>query len=178
LLSFAELHFVHPYGHIARQKDGKFNIEDLISAEPETQGKLLPFEIVKLILDGGSFNWRDEYNQEPVDVTIQPIDFESNEINTHLDSNSPVSISLAFESGTKLDWNGSLALHPLQSEGRIHIRNLQSRQFWELFLQNQAVTLNKGINELDTQYYIDYNGGQLHTKLESLQFAANGFVMT
>ncbi|MGZ8153454.1 MAG: DUF748 domain-containing protein, partial [Methylovulum sp.] len=180
LFSFAELRLMHPYAHIGRQKDGKFNIEDLLSPEPETQEKqnqLLPFEIEKLSLAGGAFKWRDAHYAQSVDVTVQPIDLEINHINTHPDR-AELNISLVFESGAKLDWNGSLALNPLQSEGRIRIHNLQTRQLWEMFLQNQTFMLNKGVNELDTKYHIDYSGGQLHSKLESLQLIANSFALT
>ena len=37
--SFAELRLVHPNAQIGRQKDGKFNFEDLLTAESETQEK-------------------------------------------------------------------------------------------------------------------------------------------
>jgi hypothetical protein len=181
LFSFREVRLLQPYVHIGRGKDGVFDFSDLITGKPEKEeqkGGMLPFEIQNLRLINGDFRWQDAYSPQPVDATVQPFDLEINELITRQDRESGLSISLALKSGTKLDWTGNLALTPLHSEGRIHIQNLQTRQIWELCLQNQTFSLDKGVNELDMQYRFDFNGGKLHTELAPLQIMADGFAMT
>jgi hypothetical protein len=179
LISLEEVRLKEPFANLGRQKSGAFNYDDLFPAVPEPQEPgLVPFEIAKLRLIGGSLDWRDEFYPLPAGESLHSVNLEITDLITRQDSEAALNISLLLKSGAKLDWNGTLMLSPLHSAGRIHIRELQTRRLWELFLQgNKSVTLNKGANEIDAQYRFDSNGEQLNINLSPLQIAVNGFSM-
>lgn len=179
-LYIAELRLEHPYSRISRQKNGRFNYEDLIPGgfEQDKPVSLPPFEIASLRLTRGVLDWRDEYYKHPVEETIQPIDLEITDLADYQEKSSPFGLSLALKSGTTLNWSGSLSFAPLQADGPIKIGNLQSRQISEFFLQNQPVSLNKGVNHLESRCRIDYQKQQWHIRLEQLTLVANGFLLS
>lgn len=178
LLSFAEVRMEKPFIHVERLQNGAFNFDDMFLPAPpgEEESRLLPFEIEAMTLKGGLFDWRDRFYKEPTGEIVQPVNLAITGLTTRQDAESAFDVSLTLASGATLAWNGKLTLAPLHSEGRIHIRELQSRRLSEWFLQdNEFIALTTGVNAIDTQYRLDYQGDTLHVDLDPLQIAVENF---
>lgn len=123
-LTINDVQLQKPFVRLARQADGSFNFSDLIKAKTEEQpsdNKIFPISIINLAITEGKLSWENVSEKED----IIPLNFSLEHFSTQPDNPAQLSLSLALSSGGNLDWQGSLAIQPLQSEGHLKLEKLQ-----------------------------------------------------
>lgn len=118
----------NPYVHIARHKDGSFNVNDLISDKAETVPKnaaLFPVSIAKLSLSAGTLTWEDGSSGEAITETIAPIQLDIDGLTTQAGAESRLTLSLALASGGHLAWIGAFGISPAYSKGHIKLDGIK-----------------------------------------------------
>ena len=169
-LVFDEISLKKPFVHIARQKNGTFNFQDLFKAKAddkkEEDGQAFPVNIAKLSLSEGKLVWEDASFTKPVKEDIHPINIDIENFTTHADKQARLGLSLALKSGGHLDWKGTASIKPLSSEGHIKLDKVTLETIMALALPDTMPFNLKGYELLDADYKASYTEN-------GLKFAVN-----
>jgi len=160
-LTFREVTLERPYGRLTRQPDGSLNVDPLIAAatgepapsESDAQpGAPLRVLIGALSIVDGRIETRDETLPTPFTAVVGPIDINVNNLTTLPDREGLQRVSVATESGTQLEWSGSLELNPLVSEGSVTGSGPYLPLIYQYFQDQLNFELTEGAVELDFDY--------------------------
>ncbi|MDD1628561.1 MAG: DUF748 domain-containing protein, partial [Methylococcaceae bacterium] len=159
-LVFDEIVLKKPYVHIARQKNGAFNFQDLFKtqADDKTAEDRQPFpvNIAKLSLSEGKLAWEDARFTKPVTEDIDLINIDLENLTTHADKQARLNLSLALKSGGQLNWKGTTSIKPWSSEGHIKFNNVKLETIMALALPDTMPFDLKGYELLDADYKASY----------------------
>ena len=159
-LVFDEISLKKPFVHIARQKNGTFNFQDLLKGKAddkkEEDGQAFPVNIAKLSLSEGKLVWEDASFAKPVIEDIDPINLDIENFTTHADKQARLGLSLALKSGGHLDWKGTASIKPLSSEGHIKFDKVTLETIMALALPDTMPFNLKGYELLDADYKASY----------------------
>ncbi|MEI6268048.1 MAG: DUF748 domain-containing protein [Methylococcaceae bacterium] len=164
-LVFDEVLLSKSYVHIARQKNGTFNFQDLLKDKKDDnkqQGQPFPVNIVKLTLTEGNLVWEDARFDTPVIEDINPINLDIENLTTRTDKPARLGVSLTLKSGGFLDWKGTANLKTGSSEGHIKFDQVTLETIMALALPDNRLFNLKGYELLDADYNASYtkNGVQ------------------
>ena len=157
----------NPKVHLVKLKDGKFNFADMVKPNAKKEpkkpedGKMLPLQIAKLSIKGGTLIWDDKHFAKPVAEEIAPINLTVTDLSTKADSKSKLDFNLALKSGGKLDWRANLGINPLFSEGEIKLDKIQLQKVIALALSDTVAFDLQG-HEL---FHVDYKVGMKNKDL-------------
>ena len=160
-LTFREVTLDKPFGRLTRQRGGTLNIDPLIAAatgEPEVPdpdaeaGGPLRLLIGALSIVDGRIETRDETLATPFTAVIGPIDISVNDLTTLPGRAGLQRVSVATESGTRLEWSGSLELEPLISEGSVTGSGPYLPLIYQYFQDQLNFNLTEGAVELGFDY--------------------------
>jgi hypothetical protein len=169
-LAFDQISLKKPFVHIARQKNGAFNFQDLFKAKADDkkddEGQAFPVHVAKLSISDGKLLWEDDSFAKPVREDVYPINFDIENLTTRIDKQARLSLSLALKSGGHLDWQGTASIKPLSSEGHIKFDKVTLETILELALPDTIPFHLEGYELLDADYKASYTG-------DSLKFAVN-----
>ncbi|MGR9000258.1 MAG: DUF748 domain-containing protein, partial [Gammaproteobacteria bacterium] len=172
-LAFDEVSLKKPFVHIAKQKNGTFNFQDLFKAKAEAKKEkqqLFPVAIKKLSLSDGQLIWEDASSGKPVRADVFPINLDIENFTTHTDKHARLGLSLALKSGGQLDWTGIAGINPLFSEGHIKLNNVGLETIMALGLRDAVHVDLKGYELFNADYRVSYIDNSL--KLEVNKGAA------
>jgi hypothetical protein len=172
-LAFDKVTLKKPFVHIAKQKNGTFNFQDLFKAkatEKEEKQQLFPVTIKKLTLSDGQLIWEDASSGKPVREDVFPVNLDIENFTTQTDKQSRLGLSLTLKSGGQLDWTGVAGINPLFSEGHIKLDNVRLETISVLGLLDADHVDLKGYELLDADYRVNYIDNSL--KLEIYKGAA------
>ncbi len=164
-LVFDEVLLSKPYVHIARQKNGTFNFQDLLKDKADDnkqQVQPFPVNIIKLTLTEGNLVWEDARLDTPVIEAINPINIDIENLTTRTDKPARLGVSLALKSGGLLDWKGTANLKTGSSEGHVKFDKVTLETIMALALPDNRLFNLKGYELLDADYKASYtkNGVQ------------------
>ncbi len=150
-----KLAITKPVVHIVKQKNGKFNFDDLFKNQTDKQQSSLvfPVTIANLSLSEGKLAWEDSLNKE----FIQPINLTVNNLSTISNKKCQLDLQLTVELGGKLAWQGELGLNPLFSDGHITLNNIKLHRLLNVILPASIPFSLDGYGLLDTDYQVNYN---------------------
>ena len=160
-LTFREVTLDKPFGRLTRQPDGSLNVDPLIAAasgEPVAptpaadKGGPLRLLISALSIVDGRIETRDETLATPFTAVVGPIDINVNDLTTLPDRAGLQRVSVATESGTQLEWSGSLELEPLISEGSVIGSGPYLPLIYQYFQDQLNFELTEGAVELSFDY--------------------------
>lgn len=168
-----------PLVHIARQKNGEFNFNDLLKDKREAKKKegtqLFPVNIIKLSISEGKFLWEDYHFDKPEKEDVYPIDLDIENFTTKADTHSSLGLSFILGSGGNFEWQGNVGINPMTSSGHIKLDNVKLQRISELALQNtiQFDLQGSGLLEADYKFRYADKGLELtinHCKLDIRDF--------
>ena len=159
-LAFDEISLKKPYVHIAKQKSGAFNFQDLFKAQPDEKesedSQPFPVNIAKLSLLDGHLVWEDASYDVPVIEDINPVNIDIENFTTHPDKQATLGLSMALKTGGHLDWKGNASLKPLSSEGHIKLDKVTLETISALALPRSLLFNLKGYELLEADYTANY----------------------
>jgi outer membrane protein OmpA-like peptidoglycan-associated protein len=168
-LVFDEMALKKPFVHIARQKNGVFNFQDLLKDKADDKKKdsqPFPVNVTKLSLSEGKLAWEDTSINEPIREVIDSIDVNIENLTTYGDKQALLVLSLALESGGQLDWKGTANIKPWSSEGHIKFDKVKLKTIMALALPGTRPFNVEGYELLETDYSASYTEN-------GLKFATN-----
>ena len=167
-----------PVVRIAKHPDGSFNFKGLLKDKSETKqhdGKVFPINIVKLSITEGQLDWEDAHLKNPEKETVYPINLNIENFTTQADKTSRLSLTLALNSGGKLDWQGNISIDPLSSTGHVKLDNVQLPRIWALALQEFMPLDLLGYELFEADYKADYVDNKLNFNLNQGRFELREF---
>ncbi|MDC7716553.1 DUF748 domain-containing protein [Vogesella sp. DC21W] len=102
---------------------------------------------------------------------VLPLDLQLKDLSTLPGSDGRYRLAAALDDGTRLDWQGSLQLQPLQSDGVLKVRDLTLAAVWPYVQPHLTLAAPAGKLGLSVPYHVDLKGKTL--QLGSQGFAAN-----
>ncbi len=102
---------------------------------------------------------------------LLPLDLQLKNLSTLPGSDGRYRLAAALDDGTQLDWQGSLQLQPLQSDGVLKVRDLTLAAVWPYVQPHLKLAAPAGKLGLSVPYHLDLKGQTL--QLGSQGFAAN-----
>ncbi len=177
-LAFDKVSLKKPFVHIARQKNGTFNFQDLFkakAAEKEEKKQLFPVTIKNLSLSEGKLVWEDASSGKPVREDVFPVNLDIENFTTHADKQARLGLSLALKSGGQLDWKGVASMKPLSSEGHIKFDKVRLETISALALPDSMLFHVKGFELLDADYQASYNENSLKFTVNKGGFEIHDF---
>jgi hypothetical protein len=172
-LAFEEVSLIKPFVHIAKQKNGSFNFQDLFkasAAEKNAKQQQFPVTIKKLSLSDGQLTWEDASSIKPLTEDVYPVNIDIENFTTQTDKQARLGLSMTLKSGGQLDWRGVAGINPLFSEGHIKLDNARLETVLALALQDAVHFDLKGYELLDADYRVSFVNNNL--KLEVKKGAA------
>ncbi len=166
-----EISLKKPFVHIARQKNGTLNFQDMVKAKADVKKEdndhVFPVNIAKISLSEGKLAWEDASFTKPVKEDFHPINIDIENFTTHADQQARLGLSLALKSGGQLDWKGTASIKPLSSEGHIKLDKVMLETIMALALPDTMSFSIKGYEVLDADYKANY------TAANGLKFFVN-----
>ncbi len=177
---------IKPVVRIAKHQDGTFNFKDLLRDKNEAKqdacpepcrwgGKIFPLNIRILSIAEGKLDWEDAHLKSPEKETVYPINIAIENFTTQTDKPSSLSLSLALNSGGKLDWQGIIGLNPLSSSGHIKLDNVQLPRVRALALQNFVQLDLQGYELFEADYKADYVDNKFNVNVNQGKFELRDF---
>lgn len=99
---------------------------------------------------------------------VLPLDLQLKDLSTLPGSDGRYRLAAALDDGTQLDWQGSLQLQPLQSDGVLTVRDLTLAGLWPYVQPHLKLAAPAGKLGLRVPYRFDLKG-------KTLQLASHGF---
>ena len=129
-LTLRELTLERPYGRLVRNADGTLNMQvlappaeaDVSEPTPEEPGQPPRLIVHQLSIGAGQIDVRDETLVSPYETRVGPVDISVRELSTLPDQTGEQRVSIATDSGTRLEWSGDIGLNPLSSSGSVSLQ--------------------------------------------------------
>ncbi len=143
--TFREIRLESASIHVKVLDDGALNFGDIIdtllaedeSAAEEEPGGPPPLLIHLARIDSGRIAFTDYSRPTDFEAEISPLDIELRDFGTRPDDESPYSFKATTGAGEALEWEGSLSVVPLYSQGRFALTGVRPRTGW-LYVQDDV----------------------------------------
>ncbi|WP_404360256.1 DUF748 domain-containing protein [Methylotuvimicrobium sp. KM1] len=168
-----------PFVRIAKDSEDIFNFADLTEADPEEQPieedtGIFAFRLRGLAVLEGSVLWDDLQLAEPQKETFGSINLSLSELNSVDSEPAPLQFSFISDSSTTLDWQGSITLKPLQSQGSIKLEKVGLTRIGQLFLQEiDDIKIDDGELNLSFDYTLNTEEDGITAAIKPIRFGAD-----
>jgi outer membrane protein OmpA-like peptidoglycan-associated protein len=172
-----------PIIQLVKNKDGKFNFEDMVKPtqkqekEPD-DGILFPLTIVKLAIKDGKVTWNDQHFNKPVSEEINAINLNLANLSTEPNTKAQMDFGLAIKSGGKLSWKSNLGITPLQADGTIRFDQAQLTPLLALALSDTAPFQLQGQELINVDYQVNMDKSDLKIIVKKSHFELKDFQFT
>jgi len=139
--------------------------------EDEQDSGGLPRLLVQdLALKNGSIRFRDDVPTDPVELLFGPVDVSIQELNTLPDREGRQRVTVAMPEGARIEWQGSLDLAPLRSEGTLSVENSHLDQTIAYLKAILPLESMKAVLSLRTDYTLqEMPDGGIEAGLDGLE---------
>lgn len=180
VLTIKDVALSKPFVRLARDKNGQFNFNDLLTSTDKTpadEGKAFPVRIDHLALTGGNLLWQDGHFAKPVKEEIAPIDLTVEHFTLAPGQAFTVHLKLALKSGGVLDWQGEAGIDPVFSKGRVKLEQLTLQQVAATLLQEAADFTMQGTETFEAEYNLSFSSAKgLEMAIPKSRFELKNFV--
>jgi len=179
--TFDEIRLVSPDANVKVQPDGNLDFADLLSAPgqpepaPEEEGALPQVLIFKLSIEKGRVAFQDLSRPVPFERTFFPIRIALENFNTRRDGESLYAFTAFIRKDEILEWEGSLSVNPLRSEGHFSLSNIKATNLWEYFQHQIQFEVTDGAISLSGNYKADNAGETLRLSLTNFALILDDF---
>lgn len=170
--TFDQIRLRVPYGLVKIRHDGTLNLMDLrpkttnAAASPSSktaEARSLPSLIIRsLEIEQGAVEFHDESRPTPFNADIVPIWLTLKNFRTLHASDNAFAFKAEFEAGESLEWQGTLLLNPVRSDGHMAISGLKTRSVWEYIQDRVGFEITGGLIQVDATYHVEAGTDALH----------------
>lgn len=174
-LTFDHIRLRIPYGVLKIRSDGTFNLFDLkpkrqdqpTSPQTDTgQERSLPSLIIRsLEIERGAFEFHDESRPTPFRADIVPVWLTLKNFRTVHAGDNAFAFKAEFEAGESLEWQGTLRLNPVRSDGHLVLSGLKARSAWEYIQDRAGFEITDGRVHVEASYHADAGADAFHATL-------------
>ena len=163
-LTFDQVRLRLPYGLIKIRHDGTLNLLDLrptvsgasTSSPTHQKEQSLPSLIIRsLEIEQGAVEFHDESRPTPFSMDIVPIWLAVNNFRTLQAGDNAFAFKAEFEAGESLEWQGTLRLNPVRSDGHVVLSGLKTRAVWEYIQDRAGFEITDGVLHIEAGYHAE-----------------------
>ncbi|QHG63228.1 DUF748 domain-containing protein [Pseudomonas putida] len=150
-----------PRNEVLFAKDGTLNLTQLLklpASKPkpdEPPSDPFPMRIDSIKLSGGYLHFQDQRPSEPIEFVYDDMNLELKNLSTLPDDNADMTLVALGPNGGRVDWNGTLSLAPIASEGTLKVTDGKMKLFWPYVRDAVPLVLEDGVFSLDTHYKLN-----------------------
>ena len=170
--TFDQIRLRVPYGFVKIRHDGTLNLLDLrpkvndASASPSAktgEARALPSLIIRsLEIEQGAVEFHDESRPTPFNADIVPIWLTLKNFRTVHAGDNAFAFKAEFEAGESLEWQGTLLLNPVRSDGHVLLSGIKIRSVWEYIQDRVGFEITEGLIQVDAKYHVESGVDALH----------------
>ena len=176
-LTFDQIRLRIPYGSIKIRQDGTLNVMDLRAKSPapgsarppqteqeksDAQQAVPSLIIRSLEVERGAVEFHDESRPTPFRADIVPIWLTLKNFRTVHAGDNAFAFKAEFEAGESLEWQGTLLLNPVRSDGHVRLSSLKMREVWEYIQDRAGFEITDGLLHVDARYHAEAGGDAFH----------------
>lgn len=121
-LVLREIQAIRPYVELKRMSNGIWNVADLVSTGPQTNGSGLPrVSIERIQFSEGEFGLRDEAVPGVFSKRFSSLELVLDRFSTREDDRASGHLNATGDSGEILNWKGTVGVAPLASVGEVRL---------------------------------------------------------
>jgi hypothetical protein len=182
--TFAEIQFDRPKINFEIDPEGQFNLIQLMNSlttnseqkEADTGGGEPPrlmFE--KILITEGQIEFVDLQGATPADVSLQSLNLELVGLSTLPEKEGPYTIRAITPAGESLQWQGTVSLQPIASQGTLAVAGVKAAGLWEFVYDDVNCDVTGGSLDVETQYRFSYAEQTPQLLLEGLTTRISDF---
>ncbi|CAM3454568.1 DUF748 domain-containing protein [Arcobacter aquimarinus] len=159
-ISFQNLFLDELFLNIKEEKDGTYNLANLLKPSKEEDKKEdsssfdIKFLISKIDLKNADINFESLINERPYNLKLKDINYVIYDLGTYKNSLSSNNLSFRINEDTSVSIGGAFNLEPFKMYGKIHISNLKIKEFLDFKDNFFNFELN---NEANINLVLNYN---------------------
>src|SRR5437763_988634 len=181
--TFAEIRLEAPRVEAVISADGRMNIAEMLDALPKDEPAKQPTAPPRLlvqhaVVQDGVASLTDLSRHSPQTAAVQPINIELHDITTLRERRGPYTISATLRGGGVVGWDGQVSLVPLASAGRFDLRRFPLATAWRFVQDDVAIAEPTGELGANVRYQFAYRDGTTSLKVEGVEVAVRGLVLT
>ena len=166
-VAFDEIRLDMPYVSARMNREGKLNLLGLVPATDEAAEsapgsttasevkKPIPLEIRLLKIDRGILEFRDESKRQAMAMDIVPIHISLRNFSTVLGGENAYSFKAEIGKGEALAWEGTIALGPLVSDGKLSLSGVKIGTLYRAVQDRFPFDVQNGELSAAGVYHID-----------------------
>jgi len=189
---FDSIRVVLPFVAVKVSKEGRLNLLDLVppgngsqpaapSKEEKAPAQLPAIEIGDLEIAQGVVEFRDESKPKPYRLDIVPIHIALKNFHTKPGGDNSYAFTAELSKGETLDWEGTIALDPIRSQGKFVLSGVKLPGLWRYLQDRFRFTISDGTLTADAVYNLDTGADPLlvqithaNTQVENLEITEEG----
>ena len=190
--TFREIRFQAPFLHLEVLPDGTTNLERLMAdaaagsssakeesgEEDEGQGTA-PRMVMQLIrISDGEVSFTDRTHETPAKTRIRPINLSVRDLSTLPDREAPHSLAASLPGGGTAEWNGTVSLHPIGSQGTIQLKGFRPAAIWSFFENRLALERPEGTVSVEAGYRFSYQDQRVALTVDPIRVGMSGLGVT
>lgn len=177
-LVFRQVLVSGPYAQVVVRPDGTLNLASLVPPDDGTPSTPAPeVRIGDFQLDAGRVDFTDQSLPSQPRTTLAPLAFRISGLRTRA-GGGRFNLQAVSGQGERLDFDGSLSLQPLASDGRFQVKALQASSVQDFLGGYLPMQLHGGSLDLTGQYHFgavgDAQGMQLDLGLPQVRVSGLG----
>lgn len=152
---------VKPRTQVLFAKNGTLNLARLFQlppskAAPDTSpGDPFPLRIGSIKLEQGFVRFEDLRPSEPIEFLYDNLGLELKNLSTLANDNADMTMVANGPNGGRIDWQGTLSLAPIASEGTLKVSDSKMKLFWPYVRDAVPLVLEDGKLSLSTHYRLN-----------------------
>jgi hypothetical protein len=187
-LTFDQIRVRIPYGLVKIRHDGTLNLLDLRPTIPDTsasppantsESRSLPSLIIRsLEIEQGAVEFHDESRPTPFSAHIVPIWLAVKNFRTLHAGDNAFAFKAEFEAGESLEWQGTLLLNPVRSDGHVVLSGLKTREVWEYIQDRAGFEITDGVLHVDARYHAEADAEAFHANVSDGEMSLDNLTLS
>ncbi|HMK85420.1 MAG TPA: DUF748 domain-containing protein [Steroidobacteraceae bacterium] len=163
--SFGQIELAAPFVNATVARDGTLNLLELkpksAPAPPASQARSEPIPALRIgsfRVTQASLSYADYSRATEFATILAPINFELKEFTTGVQGGL-FTFTGSSKLGERVEWHGHVSVQPIESDGELHIENLQAHTIWEYVEDRLNFAINSGRLDVEATYKVSLQNG-------------------
>lgn len=150
--SLDELDLLEPYVNVRLRQDGSLNLLQLVPPDDEKDSGEARWRIGNLGVHRARIDVHDDSRPTPFSTVFSPLNLSLAELSSRPNKQGKYSLHAETGEGESLDWEGTLAMQPVRSQGTLTITGLRATTPWRYLQDELPFVVDEGRMTISGNY--------------------------
>ncbi len=177
-LNFSEIKLTEPFINLQISSEGKLNLLDLAPKSEDKEDKkekkddgIFPLLIKEITFDRGNILFQDFSNKTPYRSDIKALSFTLKNLSTIPNEEGVYELDANLNENGIINWNGTLELNPVRSEGTIKFDKINTHNIWEYIQDRVNFIVKEGSLDINAEYSLDFSGDEREFRFKNSEMS-------